>query len=918
MEKTYNPQAIEQHWYQTWEQKNYFSPSGQGKPYCIMIPPPNVTGSLHMGHGFGATIMDILVRYHRMQGDNTLWQAGTDHAGIATQMVVERQLMLEGRSRQELGRESFVKKIWEWKEHSGGTITRQFKRLGISADWSREKFTMDESLSRAVREVFIRLYEEGLIYRGTRLVNWDPKLLTAISDLEVINEEEEGKLWHIRYPLVDHPGHITVATTRPETMLGDVAVAVHPDDERYKHLIGKRVHLPLTSRSIPIIADEYVDKDFGSGSVKITPAHDFNDFDIGQRHGLLPINIFTPSACLNENAPNVYQGMERFAAREQIIKDLEVLGLLEKIEKHTLKVPRGDRSGVIIEPYLTQQWFMKMKSLAKPAIEAVEKKEIKFIPENWTKTYFQWLYNIEDWCISRQLWWGHRIPAWYDENGKIYVGQDEKNVRLRYEIPTDTTLLQDNDVLDTWFSSALWPFSTLGWPDESQDLKTFYPTNVLVTGFDIIFFWVARMIMMGLKFTGKVPFKEVFITGLIRDNEGQKMSKSKGNIIDPLDLIDGIQLEDLIRKRTYGLMQPAMAQKIEAATRKQFSEGINAYGTDALRFTFCAFASHGREIRFDLSRLEGYRNFCNKLWNAARYVLMNVENNLPDTTKEKKLSLPDKWILSRLQKTIQAMHHAIENYRFDLVAHAIYDFTWNEFCDWYLELSKPILTSEKSTEAELNGTRQTLIAVMQQIVLLLHPIMPFITEEIWQRVALSENPTSIMQQSYPQFDSKQVNEAVEAELDWLKNIIITIRTIRSEMNVSPAKLINVLFNKGTSIDKERYDNNQLLIKSLAKLDNVTWLQPGEKHPESATGILGELEILIPMAGLIDKAEESARLNREIVKLKKDAERAEAKLQNPNFVDKAPAEVVEKEREKLYELKNVLTKLEKQLEKIVAL
>lgn len=918
MEKTYHPQNIEQHWYHIWEEKKYFAPSGHGKPYCLMIPPPNVTGSLHMGHGFGATIMDILIRYHRMQGYNTLWQAGTDHAGIATQMVVERQLMLEGKSRHDIGRDAFTKKIWAWKNESGDTITRQFKRLGISADWQREKFTMDESLSTAVREVFIRLYEEGLIYRGTRLVNWDPKLLTAISDLEVISEEEEGKLWHIRYPLVNQSGHITVATTRPETLLGDVAVAVHPEDERYQHLIGQCVHLPLTNRSIPIIADEYVDKAFGSGCVKITPAHDFNDFEVGQRHQLSPINIFTPDACLNANTPSAYQGMERFAARAQIIKDLEFLGLIEKIDKHLLKVPRGDRSGVVIEPYLTQQWFMKMKPLAAPAIEAVEKGDITFIPENWTKTYFQWLYSIEDWCISRQLWWGHRIPAWYDNHGKIYVGQNEKDVRLRYEIPVDVNLTQDNDVLDTWFSSALWPFSTLGWPEETTDLKTFYPTNVLVTGFDIIFFWVARMIMMGLKFTGKVPFKEVFITGLIRDAEGQKMSKSKGNIIDPLDLIDGIQLDELIRKRTYGLMQPAMAQKIEAATRKQFPEGINAYGTDAVRFTFCALASYGREIRYDLGRLEGYRNFCNKLWNAARYVMMNVESNPPSLQQEMLLSLPDHWILSRLQKTIQAAHEALANYRFDLFAHVLYEFTWNEFCDWYLELSKPILTSERSSAYELNGTRQTLVTVLQHIVLLLHPIMPFITEEIWQRVSLSKEPSSIMLEPYPVFNDKLVNETIEAELEWIKNIIISIRTLRSEINISPAKLLSVLFHKGTAIDKERYDNHQTLIKSLARLENVTWLSPHEKHPESATAIVGELEILIPMAGLINKAEESARLNREIIKLKKDAERTEAKLQNPHFVDKAPEDVVKKEREKLLEFKNILMKLKQQLEKIAAL
>lgn len=918
MEKTYNPQAIEQHWYQTWVQNNYFAPSGKGNPYCIMIPPPNVTGSLHMGHGFGATLMDILTRYHRMQGDNTLWQPGTDHAGIATQMVVERQLMLEGKSRRDMGRDAFVKMVWEWKQESGGTITRQFRRLGISADWQREKFTMDESLSHAVREVFIRLYYEGLIYRGTRLVNWDPKLLTAISDLEVISEEEEGKLWHIRYPLVDDHGHITVATTRPETLLGDVAVAVHPDDERYKRLIGKRVHLPLTSRSIPIIADEFVDKEFGSGCVKITPAHDFNDYAIGQRHQLTPINIFTPDAHLNANVPSPYQGLERFAAREQIVKDLEVLGLMEKVEKHCLKIPRGDRSGVVIEPYLTQQWFMKMKPLAEPAVEAVEQGRVKFIPENWTKTYYQWLNNIEDWCISRQLWWGHRIPAWYDENGKIYVGQNEPEVRFRYKLDPSIQLLQDNDVLDTWFSSALWPFSTLGWPHETPDLKTFYPTNVLVTGFDIIFFWVARMIMMGLKFTNEVPFKEVFITGLIRDSEGHKMSKSKGNIIDPLDLIDGISLDELVRKRTYGLMQPAMAQKIEKATRQQFPEGIASHGTDALRFTFCALASYGREIRFDLGRLEGYRNFCNKLWNAARYVLMNTQENPPSSKRSSSLSLPDRWILSRLQHTIQSAHEALANYRFDLFAHSLYEFTWNEFCDWYLELSKPILTSENSSQEAIQGTRHTLVFVLENILRLLHPIMPFITEEIWQRVKNETQGASIMLEPYPTFDATLRNQPIEAELEWLKNIVIAVRTIRSEMNIPPSKLLSILFKKGTSIDKERYENNQHLIKTLARLENVTWLTANEPHPESATAIVGDLEILIPMAGLIDKKEESARLSKEIAKLKKEAERAEAKLQNPHFVDKAPAEVVTKEREKLNEVKSILMKLETQLEKIATM
>lgn len=917
MEKVYQPQNIEQNWYQIWEKNHYFAPSGNtsNTPYCVMLPPPNVTGSLHMGHGFQHTLMDILIRYHRMQGDNTLWQAGTDHAGIATQMVVERQLMLEGKSRKDLGREAFVDKVWEWKAESGGTITRQMRRLGASIDWTRERFTMDESLSHAVREVFIRLFEEGLIYKGTRLVNWDPKLHTAISDLEVISTEEEGKLWHIRYPLVDDNGHITVATTRPETLLGDVAVAVNPADERYKHLIGKHVQLPLTGRTIPVIADDYVDKEFGSGVVKITPAHDFNDYAIGQRHKLTPINIFTPDAHLNENTPKDYQGLDRFVAREQILKDLEFLGLIEKIEKHMLKIPRGEKSDVVVEPYLTQQWFMKMKPLAEPAIAAVEKGEVKFIPENWNKTYFQWLNNIEDWCISRQLWWGHRIPVWYDEHKNAYVGHDEQDVRKRYKLSDVIKLEQDSDMLDTWFSSALWPFSTLGWPEQTPELKTFYPTSVLVTGFDIIFFWVARMIMMGLKFMGEVPFKEVFITGLIRDAEGQKMSKSKGNVLDPLDLIDGIALDDLLQKRTYGLMQPKMAQKIEKTTRQQFPEGIAAHGTDALRFTFCALASYGREIRFDIGRLEGYRNFCNKLWNAARYVMMNTEDK--DVGKDGILSLPDHWILSRLQTTINDMHEALNNYRFDLFAQAIYEFTWNEFCDWYLELSKPILNSADSTPEQLRGTRHTLVTVLETLLRLLHPIMPFITEEIWQRIAplAGISATSIMLQSYPQFEASLQNKEIEAELEWVKNVVVAVRTIRSEMNIAPGKPLPVLFNKGTEDDRKRFSANQNLIMNLARLEKTTWLNANDAIPESATALVGDLEILIPMAGLIDKKEESARLEREIAKLKKETERAESKLQNPSFVDKAPQDVVAKERDKLAELKGTLTKLEQQLQKI---
>jgi len=919
MEKLYQPQTIEQHWYPLWESKNYFAPSGKGFPYTIMLPPPNVTGSLHMGHGFGYTIIDILIRYHRMQGDNTLWQPGTDHAGIATQMVVERQLLLAGKTRHDLGREPFVEKIWEWKHESGNQITKQLRRLGASADWKRERFTMDDGLSHAVREVFIQLYEEGLIYRGTRLVNWDPQFLTAISDLEVISTEEEGKLYHIRYPLTDGKGYVIVATTRPETLLGDTAVAVHPDDERYHQLVGKSVHLPLTERSIPIIADEFADKEFGSGCVKITPAHDFNDYEVGQRHQQTPINIFTPNMRLNENAPKKYQGLDRVSARDQIVKDLETLGLIEKIDKHILKVPRGDRSGEIIEPYLTQQWFMKMKPLAEPAIKAVEEGKIRFIPESWNKTYFQWMNNIEDWCISRQLWWGHRIPVWYDENNKPYVGHDEQDVRARHNLKPEVALRQDEDVLDTWVSAGLWPFSTLGWPDKNKDLSTFYPTSVMVCGFDIIFFWVARMIMMGLKFIGDVPFKEVFITGLIRDSDGQKMSKSKGNVLDPLDLIDGIHLDDLVAKRIYGLMQPAMAKKIEQSTRKHFPEGISAHGTDALRFTFCAFASHGREIRFDIARLEGYRNFCNKLWNAARYVMMNTEGKDTGLQNSRKiLSEPDQWILSRLQQTIEAAHQALAQYRFDLLAQALYDFTWNEFCDWYLELSKPVLTSANSSEEQLRGTRYTLVTVLETLLRLMHPVMPFITEEIWQRVAplAGKSGETIMLQAYPQVDMTLKNEKIELELDWVKNIIVAVRTVRSEINIAPGKPIPVLLTKGTEKDKERMQHFQLLIQTLARLESVQWLG-NTQPPQSATALVGELEILIPMAGLIDVKEESARLSREIAKLVKDIEKAESKLENPNFADKAPADVVAKERGKLSELNTTREKMEMQLRQILS-
>ncbi len=781
MDKTYDPHAIEQRWYRTWEARGYFKPRGTAEPYCIMIPPPNVTGTLHMGHAFQDTLMDALVRYHRMKGDNTLWQPGTDHAGIATQMVVERLLEAEGKTRHNLGREAFVARVWEWKEHSGGHITRQLRRLGASVDWSRERFTMDEGLSKAVREVFVRLYEEGLIYRGKRLVNWDPVLHTALSDLEVINQEEQGYLWHMRYPLEDGSGHVVVATTRPETLLGDAAVAVHPEDDRYRGLVGKRVILPLTGRAIPIVADEYVDPEFGTGVVKITPAHDFNDYEMGRRHHLPLINIFTPDARINEQAPESYRGLDRYEARKRIVADLEAQGLLEKIEDHRLMVPRGDRSHAVVEPYLTDQWYVRIAPLAEPAIRAVEDGRIRFVPENWSKTYFEWMRNIQDWCISRQLWWGHRIPAWYDAEGNVYVGRSEQEVRDRNGLE-DIPLAQDEDVLDTWFSSALWPFSTLGWPERTPELETFYPTSVLVTGFDIIFFWVARMIMMGLEFMGDVPFREVYIHGLVRDAHGQKMSKSKGNVLDPIDLIDGIDLERLVEKRTTGLMQPQMAKKIEQATRKEFPQGIPAFGTDALRFTFAALASTGRDIKFDLKRIEGYRNFCNKIWNAARYVFMNTEGQDTGLGDEPiALSLPDRWIRSRLQAVIQEVRGQIEGYRFDLAAQALYDFIWHDYCDWYLELSKPVFNDPAAGEAAHRGTRQTLVRVLDAWLRLLHPFMPFITEEIWQRVRplTASAGETIMLAPYPEPDEAQLDPAAEGEIDWLQQFILGLRRIRA-------------------------------------------------------------------------------------------------------------------------------------------
>jgi len=919
MDKTFSPADIEIRWYQQWESKGYFAPQGGERPFCIPIPPPNVTGSLHMGHGFQQAIMDGLIRYHRMLGHNTLWQVGTDHAGIATQMLVERQLENEGVKRHDIGRDAFIDKVWEWKAKSGGTITQQLRRLGASTDWSRERFTMDPGLSEAVQTVFITLYEQGLIYRGQRLVNWDPKLHTAISDLEVVQEEEAGHLWHFRYPLSDGSGHIVVATTRPETMLGDAAVAVHPEDDRYKALVGKTVALPLCSREIPIIADDYVEPDFGTGCVKITPAHDFNDYDMGTRHTLPLLNIFNADASISDSAPAPYRGLDRFDARRKIVADLDELGLVAKIDEHTLKVPRGDRSGVVIEPFLTPQWYVDAKTLAEPAIKAVEDGAIQFVPKQWENTYFSWMRDIQDWCISRQLWWGHRIPAWYTPSGDVYVGENEAAIRQAHDIPESTELRQDEDVLDTWFSSALWTFSTLGWPEKTDDLNAFHPASVLVTGFDIIFFWVARMIMMALHFCQEVPFHTVYVHGLVRDGEGQKMSKSKGNVIDPIDLIDGIDLEALVTKRTSGMMQPKMASQIERITRQQFPEGITGYGTDALRYTFYSLASTGRDIKFDMGRMEGYRNFCNKIWNAARYVLMNCENG-NGMVEEIRYSVADRWIRSRLQQAAADTQRAFDGFRFDFAAQALYDFVWNEYCDWYLELSKPVLWDEDSDPALLAGTRQTLIEVLEQTLRLLHPLMPFITEEIWQNLApiAGCRGDTIMLQPYPVADTEAVDSDAEADIDWLKQLIIAIRTVRSEANLAPGLVLNVLLRNASASDRERINCNAAVLKKLAKTGSFTLLADDDETPPSLSALCGHMEILVPMAGLIDVEAEWTRLSKEREKHAVDIQRLDGKLNNAQFVARAPANVVAKEREKRHAAQDALTKIAMQLEKIQAL
>lgn len=951
LDKTYSPQEIEQPLYEHWEKQGYFKPNGDTskESYCIMIPPPNVTGSLHMGHAFQQTIMDTLIRYQRMQGKNTLWQAGTDHAGIATQMVVERKIAAEeGKTRHDYGRDAFIDKIWEWKGESGGTITRQMRRLGNSVDWERERFTMDEGLSNAVKEVFVRLHKEDLIYRGKRLVNWDPKLRTAISDLEVENRESKGSMWHLRYPLADGAktaegkDYLVVATTRPETVLGDTGVAVNPEDPRYKDLIGKEVILPLVGRRIPILGDEHADMEKGTGCVKITPAHDFNDYEVGKRHALPMINILTfdgdirteaevfdthgeaTDACSNA-IPVQFQGLERFAARKAVVAEFDKLGLLEEVKPHDLTVPYGDRGGVVIEPMLTDQWYVRTAPLAKVAIEAVENGEIQFVPKQYENMYYSWMRDIQDWCISRQLWWGHRIPAWYDEQGKVYVGRDEAEVRRENNLGADVALRQDEDVLDTWFSSGLWTFSTLGWPEQTEALKTFHPTSVVVSGFDIIFFWIARMIMLTMHFmkdeNGKpqVPFKTVYMTGLIRDDEGQKMSKSKGNVIDPLDMVDGISLEELLEKRTGNMMQPQLAEKIRKRTEKQFPNGIEPHGTDALRFTLAALASTGRDINWDMKRLEGYRNFCNKLWNASRFVLMNTEGqDCGQNGGEMVLSLADRWILAEFNQTIKAYREAMDTYRFDLAAGILYEFTWNQFCDWYLELTKPVMNS--GSEAELRGTRHTLIEVLEALLRLAHPIIPYITETIWQRVKTLKGITAdtIMLQPFPEYDASQVDEKALSDLEWIKQTIIAVRNIRAEMNIAPGKPLDVMLRGASADAQRRVLENQSFIQSLARLSSLTLLAEGDKGPVSVTKLVEGAEVLIPMAGLIDKAAELDRLAKEVAKLEAEIERIEGKLSNEGFVARAPEAVVAKERERMAACAEAKQKLIEQQAVIAAL
>ena len=922
--KNYSPQDIEGQRYAQWEAAGYFAPSGNGTPFSIAIPPPNVTGTLHMGHAFQHSLVDALIRYRRMQGNNTLWQMGTDHAGIATQMIVTEQLAAQGIKPSDLGREKFTDKVWEWKETSGGTITKQLRRLGASLHWETERFTLDEGLSRAVLEVFVRLYDEGLIYKGKRLVNWDPVLKTSLSDLEVESEEEKGNLWHFHYPLVTPVGDVTrltVATTRPETMLGDVAVAVNPGDERYQALVGAEVELPLTGRRIPVIADHYVDPEFGTGCVKITPAHDFNDYDIGRRHKLDMINVLNDDATLNDEVPEPYRGLDRFDARKQVVADLDKLGLLGAIEEHTHPMPRGEKTGVVVEPYLSDQWFVKIQPLAEPAIKAVEDGDIEFIPKNYENTYFAWMREMQDWTISRQQWWGHRIPAWYDNAGNVYVGRSEAEVRTKHGLAADLALAQDEDVLDTWFSSALWTFSTLGWPDATPELETFHSTDVMVTGHDIITFWVSRMIMMTLKFVGEVPFRKVYVTGMVTDADGNKMSKSKGNGLDPLDIIDGIDLDGLLAKRTDSLMQPRMAARIEKNTRKEFPEGIEGYGTDALRFTFYAMASRSRTLRFDMKRIQGYRNFCNKLWNAARYVLSNTEGEDCGTSGGNlTLSLTDRWITTELDNAVAAITLAMETYRYDLASKALYEFIWDEYCDWYLEAAKTVLTSDIATDDAKRGTRNTLVTVLEETLRLAHPFLPFMTEELWQQIAplAGEDGDTIMLRSFPvASEARRDDNAVDA-MGWVKEVVTATRNIRGQMDISFAKQIPVLFHGGTDTDRERLEASRDLLQFLVKPESLTWLEPGAEVPVSATHVVGQMQVCVPLEGLIDKDQELARLDKEIGRLEKDRGRVSGKVNNPNFVDKAPASVVEKERGKLVDIDGKLEQLRAERVRVAAL
>ncbi|MBN8947315.1 MAG: valine--tRNA ligase [Rhodanobacter sp.] len=944
MEKSFEPARIESKWYERWEASGAFKPSGQGEPYCILLPPPNVTGTLHMGHAFQQTVMDMLVRYQRMRGMNTLWQVGTDHAGIATQKIVENQLAAEKKTRHDLGRDAFVERVWQWKEESGSTITHQMRRIGAAADWSRERFTMDEGLSAAVRKVFIDWYRAGLIYRGNRLVNWDPVLGTAVSDLEVNNVERDGHMWSIRYMTADGAASLVVATTRPETMLGDVAVAVHPEDERYAHLVGKTLKLPLTDREIPVIADDYVDKDFGTGCVKITPAHDFNDYAIGQRHKLTPITIFTLDAKVNDNAPEKYRGLDRYDARKAVLADLEAAGLLVETKAHKLQVPVSQRSDAVIEPMLTDQWFVDLtsdvqpdgrpggrKAITEPALDAVRSGEIKFVPENWSTTYTQWLDNIQDWCVSRQLWWGHRIPAWYDEAGNIFVGEDEADARAHAATAPVGALRQDEDVLDTWFSSALWPFSTLGWPADGpvknergevvanwQQDKIFLPSAVLVTGFDIIFFWVARMVMTTKYFTGKIPFREVYINAIVRDAEGQKMSKSKGNTLDPLDLIDGIALEPLVEKSTRSLLIPQVRAKVEKRIRKDYPDGIPAIGTDALRFTFAALASYSRTINFDIKRAEGYKAFCNKLWNAARFVLLNAgngESGIGNRRDQKPVTEAERWILTRLKQTLDEVERHFVSYRFDHLAQALYEFVWNEYCDWFLELAKPALNGDDAAAAA--STRHTLLVVLESVLRALHPVIPFITEEIWASVApvLGLSESSLLQRPWPRAEDITADDAATTEIEWFKNVLSGIRRIRSEMNIPPGKTIPLLLADGDSGDRARVAKFAAQIAFLARVETPQWIAAGADEPAAAAAVVGTLRVLIPLAGLIDVAAEKARLAKEIGRIEVEIRKCEGKLGNANFVANAPAEVVAQERQRIADWNTTLGALREQAGKL---